>query len=50
MKVEELLKSLEDKDPKEEVIFFDSYGDEYQIQVVGVDYDGRVFLQDRGGL
>lgn len=44
MKVEELMKELESKDPKAEVIFFDSYGDDYQIQAVGVDYDGKVFF------
>ena len=27
MKVEELMKELESKDPKAEVIFFDSYGE-----------------------
>ena len=43
---EELMKELESKDPKAEVIFFDSYGDDYQIQAVGVDYDGKVFLQE----
>lgn len=46
MKVEEPMKELESKDPKAEVIFFDSYGDDYQIQAVGVDYDCKVFLQE----